>query len=119
VGKANGSRECAPDDRLRVPTILFVAEMVGTAQCAFAHSTAPSYAGRGRSAPQCVTSGQPPFVERPERFVAGNGGDQLVEIPLALGFLGLLDLEQVHVALDSFVASLLATTIISYLPITF
>jgi hypothetical protein len=33
VGKATGSRECAPDDKLRVPTI-FVTEttMVGTAQ---------------------------------------------------------------------------------------
>src|SRR6185437_6101659 len=29
VGKANGSRECAPDDRLRVPTN---SQMVGTAQ---------------------------------------------------------------------------------------
>src|SRR6266550_3705006 len=33
VGKANGSRECAPDDKLRVPTILFrEVVMVGTAQ---------------------------------------------------------------------------------------
>jgi hypothetical protein len=34
VGKANGSRECAPDDRLRVPTILghWSGWMVGTAQ---------------------------------------------------------------------------------------
>ena len=34
VGKATGSRECAPDDRLRVPTIraAFHGEMVGTAQ---------------------------------------------------------------------------------------
>jgi hypothetical protein len=34
VGKANGSRKCAPDDRLRVPT---VRNAVGTARCAFAH----------------------------------------------------------------------------------
>jgi hypothetical protein len=35
VGKANGSRECAPDDRLRVPTDqaeIFRCKMVGTAQ---------------------------------------------------------------------------------------
>jgi hypothetical protein len=32
VGKANGSRECAPDDRLRVPTKnAFLDAMVGTA----------------------------------------------------------------------------------------
>jgi hypothetical protein len=30
VGKANESRECAPDDKLRVPTISRI--MVGTAQ---------------------------------------------------------------------------------------
>jgi len=32
VGKANGSRECAPDDRLRMPTIhqRVLAKMVGT-----------------------------------------------------------------------------------------
>src|ERR1700682_4908267 len=30
VGKANGSRECAPDDKLRVPTSSYCA--VGTAQ---------------------------------------------------------------------------------------
>ena len=33
VGKANGSRECAPDDRLRVPTIgMTRSQVVGTAQ---------------------------------------------------------------------------------------
>src|SRR2546430_14934133 len=32
VGKANGSRERAPDDRLRVPTTFHPAKMVGTAQ---------------------------------------------------------------------------------------
>jgi hypothetical protein len=32
VGKANGSRERAPDDRLRVPTIHLAIKMVGTAQ---------------------------------------------------------------------------------------
>ena len=34
MGKANGSRECAPDDRLRVPTTraALQGEMVGTAQ---------------------------------------------------------------------------------------
>src|SRR5215831_3140517 len=36
VGKANGSRKCAPDDRLRVPT---VRNAVGTARRAFAHPT--------------------------------------------------------------------------------
>jgi len=30
VGKAIGSRECAPDDKLRVPTIVLF-DMVGTA----------------------------------------------------------------------------------------
>ena len=40
VGKANGSRECAPDDRLRVPTVQGAfGETVGTARCAFAHPT--------------------------------------------------------------------------------
>jgi hypothetical protein len=52
VGKANGSRECAPDDRLRVPTIDAneFGEMVGTLR--FAHPTnhptkmsAANYAG--------------------------------------------------------------------------
>jgi hypothetical protein len=42
VGKANGSRECAPDDRLRVPTISGNQEMVGTARWAFAHPTTRS-----------------------------------------------------------------------------
>src|SRR6201996_3497672 len=37
------------------------------------------------------------LVERAEGFVAGHGGEQLVEVPFALGFLGLLDLEQIHV----------------------
>jgi hypothetical protein len=39
VGKANGSRECAPDDRLRVPTIPDgdLGKMVGTLR--FAHPT--------------------------------------------------------------------------------
>ena len=32
VGKANGSRECAPDDKLRVPTSAFKRKKVGTAQ---------------------------------------------------------------------------------------
>jgi secondary thiamine-phosphate synthase enzyme len=32
VSKANGSRECAPDDKLRVPTNVSLNEMVGTAQ---------------------------------------------------------------------------------------
>jgi hypothetical protein len=31
MGKANGSRECAPDDKLRVPTGIF-SKKVGTAQ---------------------------------------------------------------------------------------
>jgi hypothetical protein len=39
VGKATGSRECAPDDRLRVPTIFKHARTVGTALRAFAHPT--------------------------------------------------------------------------------
>jgi hypothetical protein len=39
MGKANGSRECAPDDRLRVPTINIRPVMVGTALCAFARPT--------------------------------------------------------------------------------
>jgi hypothetical protein len=47
VGKANGSRECAPDDRLRVPT----GNMVGTAQRTFAH---PSVTGLDQSIPFCV-----------------------------------------------------------------
>src|ERR1700732_186866 len=37
------------------------------------------------------------LVERAERFVAGHGGEQLVEIPFALGLFRLLDLEQIHV----------------------
>jgi uncharacterized protein YjlB len=37
VGKATGSRECAPDDRLRVPTIACGVLMVGTLR--FAHPT--------------------------------------------------------------------------------
>src|SRR5580704_16674944 len=37
------------------------------------------------------------LVERTESFVAGDGCEQLVEIPLALRLLGLLDLEQIHV----------------------
>src|SRR5215472_15017523 len=37
------------------------------------------------------------LVERSERLVAWHSGDQVVEVPLALGFLGLLDLEQIHV----------------------
>ncbi len=32
VGKATGSRECAPDDKLRVPTKTRTNELVGTAQ---------------------------------------------------------------------------------------
>jgi hypothetical protein len=32
VGKANGSRVCAPDDRLRVPTFKSMLWKVGTAQ---------------------------------------------------------------------------------------
>jgi hypothetical protein len=39
VGKANGSRECAADDRLRVPTIKSEREMVGTSLRSFAHPT--------------------------------------------------------------------------------
>src|SRR5665647_2854704 len=37
------------------------------------------------------------LVERAEGFVAGHGGDQLVEIPFALGLFRLLHLEQIHV----------------------
>src|SRR6266436_9923665 len=42
VGKANGSRECAPDDRLRVPTNQFKRTMDRWARrkCAFAHPAA-------------------------------------------------------------------------------
>jgi hypothetical protein len=32
AGKANGSRECAPDDKLRMPTSAFKRKKVGTAQ---------------------------------------------------------------------------------------
>src|SRR5262245_20366741 len=32
------------------------------------------------------------LVERTERLVAGHGGDELVEVPLALGLLGFLHL---------------------------
>jgi hypothetical protein len=43
VGKANGSRECAPDDKLRVPTIqrnvLPVLNGGHGAKSAFAHPT--------------------------------------------------------------------------------
>jgi hypothetical protein len=34
VGKANGSRECAPDDKLRVPTITRHDRAAGTARTA-------------------------------------------------------------------------------------
>src|SRR5882724_272182 len=37
------------------------------------------------------------LVERTESLVARHRGDQLVEIPLILGFRWLLDLEQIHV----------------------
>src|SRR5256885_16120589 len=37
VGKATGSRECAPDDKLSVPTIF--TKVVGTARGGFAHPT--------------------------------------------------------------------------------
>jgi hypothetical protein len=41
VGKANGSRECAPDDRLRVPTIFNhrVDGWWARREGAFAHTT--------------------------------------------------------------------------------
>src|SRR5215468_6699783 len=39
VSKATGSRERAPDNRLRVPTIGAARKVVGTALRAFAHST--------------------------------------------------------------------------------
>jgi hypothetical protein len=40
VGKANGSRECAPDDRLRVPTILTTDSIGGHgAKSAFSQPT--------------------------------------------------------------------------------
>src|SRR6266852_4591456 len=41
VGKANGSRECAPDDKLRVPTIQHTTWLDGGhgAKSAFAHPT--------------------------------------------------------------------------------
>jgi hypothetical protein len=41
VGKANGSRECAPDDKLRVPTIFSYDVKSGGhgAKSAFAHPT--------------------------------------------------------------------------------
>jgi len=43
VGKANGSRECAPDDRLRVPTSIPMQKWWARRKRAFA----PSYeAGR-------------------------------------------------------------------------
>src|SRR3979490_2055197 len=32
-----------------------------------------------------------------ERLIAGNGREQLVVVPAAFGFRGLLDLEQIHV----------------------
>src|ERR1700724_3529645 len=37
------------------------------------------------------------LVERTEGFVAGDGGDQLVEVPFVLGLGRLLHLEQIHV----------------------
>jgi hypothetical protein len=50
VGKANGSRECAPDDKLRVPTM--TRAMVGTAQerlcppyCSCALNSSPRHRG--------------------------------------------------------------------------
>jgi len=44
VGKANGSRECAPDDRLRVPTIQNAAadRWWARRKRAFAHPTNPA-----------------------------------------------------------------------------
>src|ERR1700733_7056432 len=45
------------------------------------------------------------FVERTAGFVAGHGGEQLVEIPLAFRLLGLLHLEQVHVVSHASVVS--------------
>jgi hypothetical protein len=42
VGKANGSRESAPDDRLRVPTNFMRARMVGTAQARLCPPYTPS-----------------------------------------------------------------------------
>ena len=39
AGKATGSRERAPDDRLRVPTIVCETLVVGTAHGRFAHPT--------------------------------------------------------------------------------
>jgi hypothetical protein len=46
VGKANGSRECAPDDKLSVPTILTVirASWWARRKRAFAHPTSSSLA---------------------------------------------------------------------------
>jgi len=58
VGKANGSRKCAPDDRLRVPT---VRNAVGTARRAFAHPThffseGDLTARLGRNAPEAFAT---------------------------------------------------------------
>ena len=46
MGKANGSRQCAPDDRLRVPTTHdegFVMDGGHGAKSAFAHPTAAAH----------------------------------------------------------------------------
>ena len=48
MGKATGSRECAPDDRLRVPTILDIRMLDGghAALCPpYAASNPPHHAG--------------------------------------------------------------------------
>jgi hypothetical protein len=42
MGKANGSRECAPDDKLRVPTGIFSKKRLARRKRAFAHPTQPS-----------------------------------------------------------------------------
>src|SRR5882724_8097483 len=92
-----------------VPTILFAAEMVGTAQMRLC----PPYRSPARRGTQQLISMRhqraAALVERTERFVAGDGGDQLVEVPLALGLLGFLDLEQVHVVHHAAVDADLAT----------
>src|ERR1700722_18830161 len=53
--------------------------------------------GRGRNPLVRLYQRAAALVERTERLVARHGGDQLVEIPLTLGLLRLLHLEQIHV----------------------
>ena len=78
MGKANGSRECAPDDRLRVPTVrISVADRWWARRCrAFAHPTAlhsqngdAASHSRGRICPGFASHRAPRKLEG-----AGNAG---------------------------------------------